>query len=179
MTGAAGQIGRELVPALRDRYGSQEVIAAGHSTPLPDTMKETGPHTVVDVTNPLQIKDAIEKYEIDTVYHMSTILSALAENKRQRAHAVNITGLCNILEAAHLSGVEKVMVPSSIAAFGPETPRDLTPNDTIQRPNTLYGISKVFGELLGNYYSLRLGLERTRMSVVLNALEIELARPTI
>ena len=175
VTGAAGQIGRELVPALRDRYGSQEVIAAGHSTPLPDTMKEAGPHTVVDVTNPLQIKDAIEKYEIDTVYHMSTILSALAENKRQRAHAVNITGLCNILEAAHLSGVEKVMVPSSIAAFGPETPRDLTPNDTIQRPNTLYGISKVFGELLGNYYSLRLGLDvrGLRLPGIINCMDYE------
>ncbi len=90
---------------------------------------------------------------------MGSILSALAEANRQTAHAVNVNGLYNVLEAALSTGVRQVNVPSSIAAFGPDTPPVDTPNETLQRPNTLYGISKVFGELLGNYYSGKLGLD--------------------
>ncbi len=159
VTGAAGQIGQDLVPALRERYGSETVVAAGHRTPLPDATIRNGPTTVVDVTDYGQIVDTIRKYEIGTIHHLSTILSALAEQERQRGHEVNINGLYNVLEAAHACGVERVIAPSSIAAFGPETPRDPTPNDTIQKPNTLYGIAKVFGELLGNYYSTKVGLD--------------------
>ena len=159
VTGAAGQIGTELVPALRERYGADNVVAAGHRTPLHDDVKDLGPCTTVDVADYDQVDGAIKRYEIDTVYHLSSILSALAESRRQAAHQVNINGLYNVLEAGISHRLERVFVPGSIAAFGPETPRQNTPNDTIQKPNALYGISKVFTELLGNYYSSKLGLD--------------------
>lgn len=175
VTGAAGQIGRELVPALRDRYGSEEVVAAGHNTSLPEAIKKAGPHTVVDVTSPYQIGKVVEEYRIDTIFHLSTILSALAENEPQKAHAVNINGLYNVLEVAYHSDIEKVLIPSSIAAFGPETPRVHTPNDTIQKPTTLYGIAKVYGELLSNYYSHKLNLDvrGLRLPGIINCMEFE------
>ena len=159
VTGAAGQIGSELVPALRERFGDGNVVAAVHRTPLPADVKDAGPWTSIDVADYGQIDAATREYEIGIVYHMSSILSALAESQRQIAHRVNINGLVNVLEAATNNGLERVIVPGSIAAFGPETPRQHTPNDTIQKPNTLYGISKVFTELLGNYYSSKLGLD--------------------
>ena len=159
VTGAAGQIGTELVPALRDRYGADNVVAAGHSTPLHDDVSSSGPCMMVDVTDYDQVDGAIKQYKIDTVYHLSSILSALAESRRQAAHQVNINGLYNILEAGVNHRLERVSVPSSIAAFGPETPKQDTPTDTIQKPNALYGISKVFTELLGNYYYAKLGLD--------------------
>ena len=159
VTGAAGQIGSELVPALRKLYGADNVVAAGHRTPIPDDIKLAGPCTTVDVCSYEEVDAAIRHHHVDTVYHMSSILSALAEERRDVAHQVNINGLYNVLEASAANGLERVMLPSSIAAFGPDTPRDNTPNDTLQRPNTLYGISKVFGELLGEYYCSKLGLD--------------------
>lgn len=159
VTGASGQIGSELVPALRDRYGADSVIAAGHTRPLAGEITATGPCTRVDVTSFEDIVRAIREFQIDSIYHLSSILSALAEQQRRLAYQVNINGLCNVLEAACMNGVERVIIPSSIAAFGPSTPRDNTPNDTLQRPNTIYGISKVFGELLGNYYHEKVGLD--------------------
>ena len=159
VTGAAGQIGTELVPALRDRYGADNVVAAGHTTPLHEDVSGSGPCTVIDVTDYDQVDSAIREYRIDTVYHLSSILSALAETRRQAAHQVNINGLYNVLEAGVNHELERVFVPSSIAAFGPETPKQDTPTDTIQKPNALYGISKVFTELLGNYYFANLGLD--------------------
>ena len=159
VTGAAGQIGSELVPALRQRFGGENVVAAGHTTPIPDHIKEFGPYAYVDVTDYGQIDGAIKEYGIDGLYHLSSILSALAEVERERAYQVNINGLYNVLEAAVGNGLERVIIPSSIAAFGPETPRDKTPNDTVQKPNTIYGISKVFTELMGDYYHLKLGLD--------------------
>ena len=159
VTGAAGQIGSELVPALRRRHGGDNVIAAGHRTALPADIQETGPCITLDVTDFAEVGRALKEHDVGTVYHMSSLLSALAEAHRQRAHAVNINGLYNVLEAALEHGLERVIIPSSMAAFGPDTPRDNTPNESIQRPNTLYGISKVFGELLGNYYVEKLGLD--------------------
>ncbi len=159
VTGAAGQIGSALVPALRRRHGGENVIAAGHRTALPAGVQETGPCITVDVTDFAQVGRALEEHDVGTVYHMSSLLSALAEAHRQRAHAVNVNGLYNVLEAALEHGLERVIVPSSIAAFGPDTPAHDTPNETLQRPTTLYGISKVFGELLGNYYFETLGLD--------------------
>ena len=159
VTGAAGQIGSELVPELRRRYGHDNVIAAGHHTPLPADVRQAGPCTTLDISDHAQIDRAIKAYEIDTIYHLSSILSALAEQRRQVAYRVNIQGLYNILEAAVDNGLERLIIPSSIAAFGPDTPGDRTPNDTIQKPNTLYGIAKVFGELMGNYYARQLGCD--------------------
>ncbi len=159
VTGASGQIGSELVPALRDRYGADSVVAAGHARPLTTELTASGPCTNVDVTSFDDVVRAIKGFQIDAIYHLSSILSALAEQQRRLAYQVNINGLCNVLEAASMNGVERVIIPSSIAAFGPSTPRDNTPNDTLQRPNTIYGISKVFGELLGNYYYEKVGLD--------------------
>ncbi len=159
VTGAAGQIGSELVPALREKYGGDSVVAAGHRTPLPDDVREGGPSITLDVTVQAEVEAAIREHGIEVIYHMGSILSALAEANRQTAHAVNINGLYNVLEAALSAGVLQVNVPSSIAAFGPDTPSVDTPNETLQRPNTLYGISKVFGELLGNYYFEKLYLD--------------------
>lgn len=159
VTGAAGQIGSELVPALRAVHGADSVVAAGHRTPLPDEVRDGGPSITLDATSRADFEAAIRDHDIGVIYHMSSILSALAEANRQNAHAVNINGLYNALEAAASCGVAQVNIPSSIAAFGPDTPRERTPNDTLQRPNTLYGISKVFGELLGNYYFEKLGLD--------------------
>ena len=159
VTGAAGQIGSELVPQLRQRYGNDNVIAAGHHTPLPADIRQAGPCTTLDVSDRAQIDRAIKACEIDTIYHLSSILSALAEQRRQVAYRVNIQGLYNVLEAAVDNGLERVIIPSSIAAFGPDTPGDRTPNETIQKPNTLYGIAKVFGELMGNYYARQLGCD--------------------
>ena len=158
VTGAYGQIGSELVPALRDRYGEDNVIAAGYEKPAPPQFP-SGPNLYVDITDYGQVDAAIKEYQVDTVYNLGSILSALAERDRMRAFAVNFSGVNNILEAALSNGVRQVVVPSSIAAFGPETPADNTPNDTVQRPNTTYGISKVFAELMGGYYTTKLGLD--------------------
>ena len=159
VTGAAGQIGSDLVPALREQYGGENVVAASYVTPLPEDVQSSGPCTYVDVTDYDQVDRVMKEFDVDALFHMSSILSVLAEQDRPRAHRVNIDGLYNVLEAAVSNGLQRVVIPSSIAAFGDETPRDPTPNDTIQRPTTTYGISKVFGELMGNYYSLKVGLD--------------------
>ena len=151
ITGAAGQIGSELVPVLRERYGDYNVIAA-------DILK-SGPCITIDVTERDQIDDAIKNHSIDTIFHLSSILSALAEQNRQTAYRVNFDATFNVLESAVEHGISQVIIPSSIGAFGPDTPPDNTPNETLQHPNTLYGISKVFSELMGNYYSEKLGLD--------------------
>jgi threonine 3-dehydrogenase len=159
VTGAAGQIGSELVPALRDKFGPDKVVAASHSTILPNDIILSGPTTTVDVTDYLDLEKTIIDFGIDRIFHMGSILSATAENRRESAHQVNINGTFNVLECAHNHSLDMVILPSSIAAFGVESPQNMTPNDTIQKPNTVYGISKVYGELLGNYYESKLGLD--------------------
>ena len=159
VTGACGQIGSELVPELRNRYGAENVVASGHVTTPSEDIKNGGPFIEVDVTDYDEVNAAIKDYKIDAVYHLASILSALAESKRQIAYNVNFTGLNNVLESGVENKLERVMVVSSIGAFGPETPGANTPNETIQKPTTHYGISKVFTELLGNYFSIKLGLD--------------------
>ena len=159
VTGVCGQIGSDLVPALRARYGAENVVATWHEKPMAQEDEEAGPSAHVDVTDYEEIDRTIKEFEVDSMIHLASILSALAEKRRRVGYQVNFNGLYNVLEAAVDNGLEQVMVPSSIAAFGPETPRDETPNETIQKPNTLYGISKVFGELMGSYYSRKLGLD--------------------
>lgn len=159
VTGAVGQIGSELVEALRDKYGNENVVAAGHRTKPTEEMKEAGPFEFIDVLDKEEIESAVKKYNIDTIYHMGAILSATGEEKPQLAFRVNIIGLYNILEVGREQKLERIMVPSSIAAFGPDTPKENTPNETILRPTTMYGISKVSGELLGDYYFRRFGLD--------------------
>jgi len=158
VTGATGQIGSELIPALRKRYGHDNVVAAGHKTQPDKELLESGPFSSLDVRNFAAVEKIVKEHRIDTIYHMAAILSASAEKDPQLAWDVNINGLRNILEAAH-SFRCSVFFPSSIGAFGPSTPADNTPQDTIQRPTTVYGITKVTGELLCDYYFRRYGVD--------------------
>ena len=157
VTGAAGQIGSELVPALRERYGTDQVIASDIRMPVEQT-STSGPFEYVDCTRLRQVQDVVRRYDIGTIYHLASLLSAVAEAKPQVAWDINMGGLYRILEVARQHRCA-VFVPSSIGAFGPTTPRDQTPQDTVQRPTTMYGVSKVAGELLCDYYALRFGLD--------------------
>ncbi len=158
VTGACGQIGSELVPALRERYGNENVIATDIEETNP-ALREAGPFEFLDVTQRGAIGAVVDRYNVDTIYHLAAILSATGEKKPQLAWTVNLTGLYKILEIARERRVTRVFYPSSIAAFGPETPRDNTPQETVLRPTTMYGVTKVAGELLGNYYFQRFGLD--------------------
>lgn len=158
VTGATGQIGSELVPALRKKYGGDNVIAAGHrKTPQKDFI-EQGPYTTLDVTEIESLEKAFQEYRFDTIFHLSSLLSAVAEENPQAAWKINMGGLYNVLELSRKYDCA-VFSPSSIGAFGPNTPRDNTPQDTIQRPSTIYGVCKVSGELLCDYYFTHYGVD--------------------
>lgn len=159
VTGAFGQIGTELTRALRVRYGRDNVLATGRIPPAPGSSSGTGPCACVDVTQPEVIVDTIRAHEIDVIYHLAARLSAIGEDDPQLAWSVNMGGLYNVLEAARLNGVQQVFWPSSIAAFGPESPTVQTPQDTVMRPTTIYGVTKVAGELLCDYYANRYQLD--------------------
>jgi nucleoside-diphosphate-sugar epimerase len=152
VTGAAGQIGTELVTTLRQRYGKDAVIiATGRRTQLPAYIKNSGPFCYLNVLDRNQLEETAFENNVDTIYHMASILSAVGEQKPQLAWDINMNGLYNVLEVARTYDIS-VMWPSSIAAFGPDTPKVNTPNDTILRPTTIYGVTKVAGELLAEYY---------------------------
>jgi nucleoside-diphosphate-sugar epimerase len=121
-------------------------------------LKESGPSAIVDITNPQQIADAVSKYQVDTIYNLAALLSAVAENKPQLAWKIGLGGLFNTLEVAREKQCA-VFTPSSIGSFGPGTPKDKTPQDTVQRPKTMYGVTKVSGELLSDYYFTRFGVD--------------------
>jgi nucleoside-diphosphate-sugar epimerase len=159
VTGAVGQIGSELTLALRQRYGADHVVAAGHKSKPSASLRDSGPFEFIDVTRRETIEVVVDGYDIDTIYHLAAILSAVGEQKPQLAWDVNINGLYNILEVAREREMSRVFCPSSIAAFGPETPRDNTPQETVLLPRTMYGVTKVAGELLCNYYFYRFGLD--------------------
>ncbi|MEO0074246.1 MAG: NAD-dependent epimerase/dehydratase family protein, partial [candidate division WOR-3 bacterium] len=159
VTGAVGQIGSELTFELRRRYGAENVIATGRKTAPSKELEESGPFYFINVTDRNSVVEVVKKHNIDTIYHMAAILSATGEKNPSLCWDVNINGTLNILEIAREFEMARVIVPSSIAAFGPETPRENTPNDTILKPRTMYGITKVAGELLGDYYVRRYGLD--------------------
>ena len=158
VTGAAGQIGSELTMALRKRYGRDNVVAGINRTQPNPELKESGPLETVNCTDAAALAGVVTKYKIDSIIHLAAILSAVAEAKPVLAWDVNITGLYNVLEVARERRCA-VFTPSSIGAFGPTTPLDNTPQDTIQRPNTMYGVTKVSGELLCDYYYKRFGVD--------------------
>ncbi len=158
VTGACGQIGTELVHALRRRHGEVNVIATDVVDPSP-RFKESGPFDRLDVTKRNEILLAVDRYEIDTVYHMAAILSARGEQDPSLAWDVNINGTYNVLEVGRTKGLTRIFIPSSIAVFGPETPKEDTPQETVLRPKTMYGLTKVAGELLGDYYVRKHGLD--------------------
>lgn len=157
VTGALGQIGSELVTALRDRYGTDQVIASDIRMPA-SPAESNGPFEYIDCTVRRMMDDAVQKHDIGSIYHLASLLSATAEEKPHVAWDVNMGGLYRVLEVARENRCA-VFFPSSIGAFGPNTPKDNTPQDTIQRPNTIYGVTKVAGELLCDYYHSRFGVD--------------------
>jgi len=159
VTGACGQIGSELTMALRERYGNENVVAAGHRTQPSEKLRTSGPFVFIDVTRRETVEEVVRKYDIDTIYHLAAILSAVGEKNPQLAWRVNMDGLYNILEIAREYDLVRVFWPSSIAVFGPETPRENTPQETVLRPTTMYGVTKVAGELLCDYYFRRFGVD--------------------
>ncbi len=159
VTGATGQIGSELTLALRERYGGARVVAGVHRTQPTGALKDSGPHAVVDLTRPQTVVDVLDRYGVDTVYNMAAVLSAVGERNPDVAWRVNLDGLYTLLEIGRERGLKRLFCPSSIAVFGPDTPRDHTPQMTILRPKTMYGITKVAGELLAEYYWERYGLD--------------------
>jgi nucleoside-diphosphate-sugar epimerase len=154
VTGAGGQIGTELVAELRSRLGAEAVLATDIRRAGETHVSEGGPYRVLDCTDGAELAHAIIDHGADTVYHLAAILSAVAEERPHAAYRVNLGGLYALLEVAREARC-KLFVPSSIAAFGPGTPPDPAPQDTIQRPTSMYGVTKVAGELLCDYYHLR------------------------
>lgn len=156
--GAAGQIGSELVPYLRKIYGENNVVATYNHTPLPVDLMEGGPSTKMDAIDGNSMQDVVSKYKIDTIFNLVAVLSAKGEANPPFSWKINMETAFNCLEVMkNVKGA--VFTPSSIGAFGPTTPQDQTPQDTIMRPTTIYGISKVAGELLGDYYYLKFGVD--------------------
>lgn len=156
--GSSGQIGTELTMELRKRYSGNIVAGYIEGVKPSDEVMSTGPSAVVDITNPQQIADAVSKYNIDTIYNLAALLSAVAEKKPQLAWEIGLGGLFNVLEVAREKECA-VFTPSSIGVFGEGTPKDQTPQDTICRPRTMYGVTKVSGELLSDYYFTRFGVD--------------------
>lgn len=157
VTGALGQIGSELVPALRERSGVDYVVASDVRHGRPDE-PESGPFEYLDCLHLRQIERVVQHHEIDTIFHMAALLSAVAEEKPRAAWDLNMGGLYRVLEVAREYRCA-VFFPSSIGAFGPSTPKIRTPQETIQRPTTMYGVTKVSSELLCDYYHHRFGVD--------------------
>lgn len=157
VTGSRGQIGSDLVAVLRQHYGDKQVIESGRQAPSRSDDKPLR-YEVLDVTDPVRLQQIIEQKEVDTIYHLASLLSAKGEQQPDRCWDINMNGLKNVLEAAR-SYKLKVFFPSSIAVFGPHTPKLDTPQITIEDPSTMYGITKVTGELLCHYYAQRYGVD--------------------
>lgn len=156
--GSTGQIGSELTMMLRNLYSGNVVAGYIPGAEPKGELKESGPSAIVDITNQQQIADAVEKYHVDTIYNLAALLSAVAEAKPQLAWKIGVGGLFNVLEVAREKKCA-VFTPSSIGSFGPSTPKDNTPQDTIRDPKTMYGVTKVTGELLSDYYYTRFGVD--------------------
>lgn len=156
VVGAGGQIGSELVPYLRSVYGAHNVVAT--DVRECKSLAEDGPFEVLDALNPTNMASVVARHNIDTIFNLVALLSAVGERNPQMAWGVNMGALLNALEVARQHHCA-VFTPSSIGAFGPTSPKDGTPQDTIMQPTTIYGICKVTGELLSNYYSQKYGID--------------------
>lgn len=155
VTGALGQIGSELIEKLRSEYGTDNVLATDIRKPEGET---SGPFELLDVTDGKQMSELAKKFGADTIMHMAALLSAKAEENPLFAWNLNMGGLMNALEVARELNMQ-FFTPSSIGAFGPSTPKQNTPQDTLQRPTTMYGVNKVAGELLCDYYYHKFGID--------------------
>ena len=158
ITGSLGQIGSELSQEIGRRYGFDQVIATDIRNPRADDITLNCDYLFLDVTDFRQLHEFFKEHKVSTIYHLAAILSATAEENPQVAWKVNISGLYNVLEIAREYNC-RLFLPSSIGAFGPTTPKKNTPQDTVQRPITIYGVTKVSGELLCDYYFKRFGID--------------------
>lgn len=159
VTGALGQIGSELTNKLRDVYGTDNVVASGRRTKEGfEKLIESGPFEIVNVTKGEEILEIVKKYKINTIINLAAVLSAVGEKDPERCWDVNMNGLHNVLKIGRDEDC-MIFTPSSIAAFGAGTPPDNTPQDTIQRPSTMYGVTKVAGEILSDYYFTKFGVD--------------------
>lgn len=156
--GSTGQIGSELTMELRKRYPGNVVAGYISGAEPKGILAESGPSALVDITNRQQIADTVSRYQIDTIYNLAALLSAVAEAKPQLAWKIGVDGLVNVLEVAREKQCA-VFTPSSIGAFGPDAPKDKTPQDTVRSPHTMYGVTKVTGELVSDYYFRRFGVD--------------------
>lgn len=159
LTGSLGQLGSEFATHLRDRYGDDNVVVTDIRRPAAaEPLIHAGPFYEVDCRDGTKLAEIVRDHSVDTIYHLAALLSAVAEHEPQKAWDINMNGLFTVLEVARENGCS-VFTPSSIGAFGPNTPKDFTPQDTIQRPTSMYGVTKVAGELLCDYYHKRYGVD--------------------
>lgn len=157
--GGTGQIGSELTMKLRGIYGDSHVVCGYIPNAAPKgELLESGPAEIVDITNAQQIADVVSKHDIDSIYNLAALLSAVAEARPQLAWNIGVNGLYNALEVSREHNCA-LFTPSSIGSFGLSTPHVKTPQDTVQRPETIYGVTKVTGELLSDYYAKRFGVD--------------------
>jgi nucleoside-diphosphate-sugar epimerase len=159
VTGALGQIGTELTFTLRKKYGNENVLASDFNKEPGPAIRDSGPFESINVLDVKALQKALERYNIDTIYHLAAILSATGEKNPQLCWDVNMNGTYNILELAREKGLIRVFIPSSIAVFGPNTPRYETPQCSCLDPTTMYGVTKVAGEYLGDYYVRHFGVD--------------------
>ncbi|MEE9552959.1 MAG: NAD-dependent epimerase/dehydratase family protein [candidate division Zixibacteria bacterium] len=159
VTGAVGQIGSELTLELRKKYGAENVIATGRKTAPSDELKDSGPFHFINVNDINSVEEIVKKYDIDSVIHMAAILSAVGEKNPQLCWDVNMNGTINILELGIKYDMARIIIPSSIAVWGDGVPLDNTPQESVLKPTTMYGVTKVCGELLCDYYVKRFGLD--------------------
>ncbi len=155
VTGSNGQIGTELVNALQDRYGIDQIIA----TDLKDKEDSVGIFEFMDVLNVDRVERIIEKYEVTQIYHLAALLSSRGEDNPALTWKINLDAYLSILHLAHKHKIEKIFFPSTIGVYGPTTPRHNTPQNTSFIPGTVYGISKITGELWSQYYRNRFGMD--------------------
>ncbi len=159
VVGAVGQIGSELTLELRKVYGNDNVVATGRKTKPSEKLLNSGHFEYFDVTNRDDLYSVCKKYNIDAIVNMAAILSGVGEQNPMLAWNVNMEGLINTLEVAREMKMKQVMIPSSIAVFGPGTPLDCAPQETVLKPTTMYGITKVYGEHMAEYYVNKYGLD--------------------
>jgi len=157
--GAIGQIGSELTMALRTIYGGENVIASDINNAASEKFLKSVTFEIIDITNKSAIVSLVKKYNINTIIDLAAILSATGEKNPMLAWNVNINGLINVLEVAREHKLEQVLIPSSIAVFGPGTPIECAPQETVLHPTTMYGITKVAGELVADYYVKKYNLD--------------------
>ncbi|MDD4148460.1 MAG: NAD-dependent epimerase/dehydratase family protein [Bacteroidales bacterium] len=157
--GAGGQIGSELVVKLRGIYGNDNIVSADLKDDVCPILTETGLYEQLNITDAQRLAEIVKKHKIDAIVNFAAILSAVGECHPMRAWDVNINGFINVMEVARELKLKQVLTPSSIAVFGPSTPRENTPQETVLRPTTMYGITKVSGELLADYYVQKYGLD--------------------